>query len=69
MSKMIDVDTLEAGRELDALIAKRVMGCNAILKDYKGNPELFCYCDDRDHEQPATYVRPSHRKSGRGFFY
>jgi hypothetical protein len=24
-------DAMEAGRELDALVAKRVMGCNAIL--------------------------------------
>ena len=52
----MDIDKLEAGRELDALIAERVMGCHSAIQEYVGRPEAFCGCDDNAHEQSDSHV-------------
>ena len=52
----MNIDELEAGRELDALVAEKVMKCKTATKEWNGVLHPFCCCDGSDHEQRCTYV-------------
>ena len=42
----MDIDKLE-GREMDALVAERVMGCEKVYwRELNGNKQVFCDCLD-----------------------
>jgi len=41
---MPDVVDLEPGRELDALVAEKVMGCNVVRFQVEGKPRFGCGC-------------------------
>lgn len=53
----MDIDAMQAGRELDALVAERVMGCHVISGfDWYSHPTAFCACDNHDHEQACSHI-------------
>lgn len=41
---MVEIDKLEAGPELDALVAEKVMGCQPRRIDYHGREQIICPC-------------------------
>lgn len=47
----MDVDKLEAGPELDALIAEKVMGCSVTSIEFEGRVWFRCSCAGAPHGQ------------------